>query len=312
VRHSRSRGRRRRSRRKVGGILIRSVAFLAIVVGCVLAFRWFDEPRQSMVGNNVIIKSSTAMPSLFGVPQVQTRNRRTVYPYSVVPGGVLSGAELREVADQDPVVSQHYSGFDYQRARIVEVSQPKLVYLSYRRGDKIFWTHKQASLHVGEKLLTDGHMTARTRCGNQVSVLPQANTSPQEPAIAELDRPDAMASGMYRAGPSDFDSRLFNLDPGLPLGPASSAPGNLFAGGPPPGGFMPMPIGGGPILPTGHTCPPGDTSVECHKPPPPPPPPPPPAVPEPGTIVLVASGAAAVLARNWRKRRNGSLESERN
>jgi hypothetical protein len=302
VRHSRSRGRRRRSRRKVGGVLIRSVAFLAIVAACVVGVRWLSQPHRQLVGNNVVIKSSHALPSSFGAPGVQTRNRRTVYPYSVVPGGVISGEELREVADHDPVVSGHYSGFDYQRARVVEVSQPKLVYLSYRRGDKIFWTHKQASLHKGEKLLTDGHITARTRCGNQVSVLPQANTSPQEPTIAELDRPDAMASGMYQAGPSDFDSRLFDLDPGLPLGPGSSAPGNLFAGGPPPGGFMPMPIGGVPIVPAGHNCPPGDTSTECQNPPPPPPPPPPPAVPEPGTIVLVASGAAAMLARNWRKR----------
>lgn len=306
MRHSRSRGRRRRSRGRVGGILIRSIAFLAIVAGCVVAFRWLNEPRQSIAGNSVIIKSSVPLPSIFSVPQVQSRNRRMVYPYSVVPGGVASAEELREAADHDPVVSQHYSGFDYQRARVVEVSQPKLVYLSYRRGDKIFWTRKQASLHKGEKLLTDGHITARTRCGNQVSVLPQANTSPQEPTIAELDRPDAMASGMYQAGPSDFDSRLFNVDPGLPLGPASSVPGNLFAGGPPPGGFIPMPIGGIPIGPSGHKCPPGDTSEQCnHKPPPPPPPPPPPAVPEPTTIVLVASGAAAVLARTWRKRVQG-------
>ena len=300
MRHSRSRGRRRRSRR-IGGILIRSVAFLAIVAGCVLTFRWVSQPAQQAIGNHVIIQSSHTLPSTFGAPQVQTRNRRTVYPYSVVPGGVTSAEELQEAADHDPVVSEHYSGFDYKRARIVEVSEPKLVYLSYRRGDKIFWTHKQASLHKGEKLLTDGHTTARTRCGNQVSVLPQANTSPQEPTMAELDRPDAMASGMYQAGPPELDSRLFDLDPGLPIGPVSSVPGNLFAGGPPPGGFIPMPLGGVPIVPTAHKCPPGDTSQECQNPPPPPPPPPP-AVPEPATIVLVASGAAAVLARNWRKR----------
>lgn len=302
MRHSRSRGRRRRSRRNIGGILIRSAAFLAIVAGCVLTFRWASRPSQQTVGNRIIIQSSHTLPSSFGAPQVQARNRRTVYPYSVVPGGVASAEELHEAADHDPIVSEHYSGFNYSRARIVEVSQPKLVYLSYRRGNKIFWTHKQASLHQGEKLLTDGHVTARTRCGNQVSVLPQANTSPQEPTMAELDRPDAMASGMYQAGPPDLDSRLFNLDPGLPIGPASSVPGNLFAGGPPPGGFIPMPLGGVPIVPTAHKCPPGDTSQECQNPPPPPLPPPPPAVPEPATIVLVASGAAALLARNWRKR----------
>jgi hypothetical protein len=219
-----------------------------------------------------------------------------VYPYSVVPGGVASADELREAAEHDPPVSEHYAGFDYKRARLVEVDQPKLVYLSYRRGDKILWTRKQASLHKGEKLLTDGHITARARCGNQVSVLPQANTSPDEPTIAELDRPDSLASGMERMFPSDFDSKLLDLDPGMPLGPASSLPANWFAGGPPPGGFIPLPIGGGVGIPgKPQTCPPGDTSPACmHNPPPPPPPP---AVPEPGTIVLVASGAAALIAR---------------
>jgi len=214
---------------------------------------------------------------------------------------VASSEELRQAAEHDAAVSEHYSGFDYKRARIVKVDQPRLVYLSYRRGDHIFWTRKQASLHKGEKLLTDGHITARTRCGNQVSVLPQANTSPQEPTMAELDRPDSMASGMERALPSNFDSKLLDYDPGLPLGP--SAPGNSFAGGPPPGGFMPMPIGGGGISvnPT-NTCPPGDTSPACTHNPPPPPPPPPPAVPEPGTFVLMISGAAAVLARMRHKK----------
>ena len=115
---------------------------------------------------------------------VQARNPRVVYPYSVVPGGVRSGEELQNVAAHDPAVAQHYSGFSYKQARVVEVSEPKLVYLSYRRGDRIYWSRKQAKLHVGEKLLSDGHITARTRCGNQVSVLPQANTSPNEPTTA--------------------------------------------------------------------------------------------------------------------------------
>ena len=309
LKHSRVRGRRRRNRSRIGGVVLRSIAFLALVAGCVAGVRWLNEPRAQFGSNhgNFVTTAST-IPNSFPAPQVQSRSRRVVYPYSVVPGGVASREELRQAAEHDSVVSEHYSGFDYKRARIVEVDQPKLVYLSYRRGDHIFWTRKQASLHKGEKLLTDGHITARTRCGNQVSVLPQANTSPQEPTMAELDRPDSMASGMERALPSTFDSKLLDYDPGLPFGPSAPGtvrtPGNAFAGGPPPGGFMPMPIGGGgvSVIPT-TTCPPGDKSAACtHNPPPPPPPPPPPAVPEPGTFVLMTSGAAAVLARMRHKK----------
>jgi len=251
----------------------------------------------------IISSSKVGSVSLFQAPAVEMRNRRIVYPYSVVPGGVASPAELHQAADHDPVVANHYSGFDYQRAHVVEVSQPKLVYVSYRRGNKIFWTHKQLSLHVGEKLITDGHITARNRCGNQVSVLPQANTSPQEPTVAELDRPDEVASGMQQVIPGTFDSKLFNLDPGLPFGP--STPGSGFATGPFPGGFMPMPIAGGPGT-TGSVTPPPCQGTNCN----PPPcegtdcnPPPPPAVPEPGTLLLVGSGVVAVIAK-IRHRRN--------
>jgi hypothetical protein len=282
--------------------VIRCAAFLVLVIGCVLGLRWMGEETHSYAEST----RPANFPSLatLGTLQpatIQARNRRLVYPYSVVPGGVRSADELQSASAHDPVVAEHYNGFDYKHARLVEVSQPKLVYLSYRRGDHIYWTRKQASLRVGEKLLTDGHTTARTRCGNQVSVLPQAETSPQEPTIAELDRPDAVASGREELFPSNLSTDLLPLDPQMPLG---SSPGNAFSGGPPPGGFMPPPIGGGsgPItLPTGNGCPPNNinNSKNCQHHPPPPPPPP---VPEPGTVVLMVSGTAALIARYRYKR----------
>jgi len=226
---------------------------------------------------------------------VSAHNRRTVYPYSIVPGGVTSPAELREAAAHDATAAAHYAGFNYARGRVVEVSQPRLVYLSYRRGNRVYWTRKQVSLHSGEKLLTDGNITARTRCANQVSVLPHAETSPEEPSMAELDRPDAVASGIERF-PSALDSSLLNFDPGMPIGPGSPS-GGTFAGSP--GVFIPLPVGG-PVAGPGSGCPPSKTnsaSAKNNSCTPQPPPPPPPAVPEPGSIVLVLSGAAAILAR---------------
>jgi hypothetical protein len=219
---------------------------------------------------------------------IQARNRRVVYPYSVIPGGVRSSAELRDIAEHDSVVAKHYSGFDYARARVIELDRPQLVYVSYRRGGQIHWMSKQTTLLKGEMLLTDGHITARTRCGNQVSVLPQANISPQEPTIAELERPDAVASGREQLFPET--SAALNLDPMLPLEPP-------FGSFPQLGNFMPLPPG-----PIGSSCVPankkGSTTNNkkskeiCNTPTPPPP-----TVPEPGTMVLVASGAIAVYGR---------------
>jgi hypothetical protein len=296
-RRRRSVGRRRaRNGRSIAGLLIRSGAFLLFVIVCVAGVRWLEDTGRSFVEAD----RPTRLPSLSELSTlqpatIQPRNRRLVYPYSVVPGGVRSAGELQSAAAHDPVVAEHYNGFDYKRAHLVEVSRPQLVYLSYRRGDRIYWTRKQASLPVGEKLLTDGRTTARTRCGNQVSVLPQAATSPEEPTMAELDRPDAVASGREELFPTNLNSDLLPLDPQMPL----LAAGNAFLGGPPPGGFMPVPIGGGsgPItLPTGNGCPPNkiSNSKSCQHTPPPPPPPP---VPEPGTVVLMLSGTAALIAR---------------
>jgi hypothetical protein len=215
-----------------------------------------------------------------------------VYPYSVIPGGVRSAQELREAAAHDPVVNRHFSGFDYTHARLVRVNEPRKVYLSYRLGNQIYWTREQALLRLGETLLTDGSTTARSRCGNQVSVLPQARTSPRQPLMAELERPDAVASGIESIPPT-LNSGLLHIDPVMPFGPGA---GNGFTAPP---GILPLPIGGlgggaggGGGGGNGGV---GGGGGGGHKPVPPA------TTPEPDTMVLVFSGAALVFAY-YRKR----------
>lgn len=260
-----------------------------LVAFCVAGIRWISARSQTsyQVRKSPSFTGSVTSYILESPPaaKIQPRNRRLVYPYSVVPGGVGSAEELRAVATHDSVVAKHYSGFNYRRARLVEVKEPRKVYLSYRLHNKIYWTVQQASLHPGEKLLTDGTVTARARCGNQVSVLPQASTSPEEPTMAELDRPDAVASGIERF-PGTLDSNLLHIDPAMPLGPSASGG---IAVGPQrgsPGVFLPPPLGGG----GGSSGGPGGGGGN-----------PPPATPEPGTIVLVLSGAGIIFARYRRR-----------
>ena len=286
---------RRHIKRSSGFIapVTRSIAFLLLVVAGVFILRWFSEKHSSYTSQWTVPSSQRAFEFSDGAPSygIQSRNRRLVYPYSVIPGGVRSAAELREIAQHDPVVAAHYSGFNYDRARAIKVDHPRLVYVSYRKAGKIHWTSKQATLLAGEMLLTDGRITARTRCGNQVSVLPQADVLPEEPTMAELERPDAFASGTEPLFPQS--SVLLHLDPLIPIGPP-------YAGYPPFGTFIPLPIGGGGVGPvTGASCPPnkkgtttGKSEKDCKTQRPPLP-----AVPEPGTMVLIASGAAAIYAR---------------
>jgi PEP-CTERM motif-containing protein len=220
-----------------------------------------------------------------------TQGGRVVYPYSVVPGGVRSPEDLHQASVRDRVVGQHFSGFNFSRAKVVELDQPRLVYLSYRIGNKVFWTKKQVHLRKGEKLISDGIMSARTRCANQVSTLPKKAISALEPPAEAFEDP-------YGAGdtsrqipfPGNFESALFNRELAAfdPQGP----PGSPLFG---PGSSVGLPGVYPPPIPSAGCDP---TKEQCSPPPPPPPTP----VPEPGSIVLISSGLLGIYLR-YRKMR---------
>lgn len=146
---------------------------------------------------------------------------RPVYPYSVVPGGVRDARELKWAAEHDPVVAAHYAGFDYDHARIVRLTLARTVYLSYRIGNKVYWTAHRVSLKKGETVLTDGKITARTRCANRVEEMPQQATSRLEPPAIKFEEQIHPIIGTAVAPPPvPFESSLLNRNPVPGLGPA--------------------------------------------------------------------------------------------
>jgi hypothetical protein len=233
---------------------------------------------------------------------------RPIYLYSVVPGGIENAKELKWAAEHDPVVAAHYAGFDYERAHIVQLTLARTVYVSYRIGNHIYWTSHRVSLHKGEKLLTDGRMTARTRCANRVEETPQQKSaSATEPTQEQLDHPMRSGQGTaMQAPPVPFQSALLNR----PQAPDLGATGPLSLYDPFVGGNFialsvpPLPQGvcdpvkkkgsgsgaeieanaGSKKKPVG-TCGVGGSSG---------------TVPEPGTWALFASGLALIA---WRFRR---------
>jgi hypothetical protein len=271
-----------------------------------------------------------------------TGHSRTVYPYSVVVGGAQSPQELREAVATDPVVAQHYADFDITKAHHVTLDAPKLVYVSYRIGNKVFWTKHKLALRKGEAMLSDGRNMARTRCGNRVSVLPVRPNAPAEPSSSELDGPEfpTIASSPYLAAYSAPVPALFSGPVQSPGGPgASGVPvvpffplpggggiiGNKNSSTPPPGvgsgggGNTPPPGGGTPGSGGGGSTPPGGGSGGGGTPGGGTPgtggggttppggsgggTPPPVGVPEPGTAVLVLMGLSAAAMRARRKRK---------
>ena len=129
-----------------------------------------------------------------GIPkankQVQpAKYERAVYPYSVIPGGIRSRADLVTSIADDPVVAEHYANFDLSQVKFIRSDEPQIVHVAYRLRNKVYWTAKTVKIPPGETLISDGNTTARTRCGNRVAALPQGPISPEEPPIETFDIP---------------------------------------------------------------------------------------------------------------------------
>jgi hypothetical protein len=213
----------------------------------------------------------------FAVPH--SSSGRPVFPYSVVPGGVTNAKELKTAMREDSVVASHYADFLMRSTHRVGLASARQVYVSYRLGDRIYWTRKKITLPAGETLLTDGIHLARTRCGNRISGVPAEPVSPSEPPAEVFDKPLV----------SNLPVLTVDSLPGAPIWSDTPPPFQITLTQPPqPGGgpFIPViPIfpccggpGGGPSPPSNPT------------PSPLPLPPPPTATPEPSSVVLLVIG----------------------
>ncbi len=129
-----------------------------------------------------------------------------VYRNSVVAGGVHSPQDVYRAVASDRVVRDHYADVSLANLKVVRASSGRDAYMSYRIGDRVFWTSKRVPLNPGETLLTDGTMTIRARCGNLVSDEAMLPTSPDEPSAAVLDTiAPAMTAAAGDVAPSAAD-----------------------------------------------------------------------------------------------------------
>jgi len=254
-----------------------TVAYAALIAGVLLGLlSWVAAVvheirlRRTMTENpSAAALTLPSRPSIENGSQPVARAQapeRLVYNFSVIPGGVRSGQELERAEARDPVVRRHFADFVVGQFRIVRLPAPENVYVSYRVVNDVFWTKKKIRLAKGEPLATDGVHYARIHCGNRVSEVPQVKTSPLEPTVAELETPVPLPPR-----PSAGIGRLKTF----PIGPPSKWPRLAM-------GVAAIPL----FITTGGTVPP--TPI---------------VTPEPGTLWLVSSGAAA-LAFYWRRRRS--------
>ena len=213
---------------------------------------------------------------------------RAVYPYSVIPGGVESAAELRNSVTRDPVVAKHYADFYIERARVVRLSEDRPLYVSYRLGNNVFWSKKRFMLRKGETVITDGEHMARTRCGNRLAEAPTGPVMAAEPELeaAPPEEAQALAGGPAFAGAPLAPGEVpLTPTPTSAISPGSGFPGGGIVGSPG------IPIAGGGGTPSSPSTP--VTPII---------PPPPITTPEPETLLMLSAGLTGVLLgrKKWK------------
>lgn len=310
--------RRRRTRKHRRNRLIRRIVllFFVLALGAGISFvaLHYVSPSlfrgaKSVAPDRQAVEASREKFVAAQQEALRAGDGRHVYPYSVVPGGVQDVRELKWAAEHDPVVAAHYAGFDYDHARVVRLVLARTAYVSYRIGNRVYWTRHRISLKAGETLITDGKITARTRCANRVEEVPPQLHSSVEPRPEEFDEPFPQIPGTAVTNPPvPYQSAL--LLPSLPpIGPAPPlslydpfGPGNYIPIEPPP-----LPSGvcgptkkktgeGGGKKKNGNPCGSGGGGSG--------------AVPEPGTWLLTASGLALLTWMARKRVRAGSSSQD--
>jgi hypothetical protein len=188
--------------------------------------------------------ANTAGGSVAAAAEGGQGKARRVYPYSIVPGGVTDRAELARVLKTDKVAAAHYAGFQVDRVKPVTVAKARAVYVSYRKGDQVYWTSKKVMLAEGETLLSDGNSEIRTRCGNRISDTARLPVGANEPSPEVLDTAMDVDGDADAGGAQPVSMAIANDGPGA-IGPTRTAV--TFASGPgliqasDPGTAYPMP-----------------------------------------------------------------------
>ncbi len=303
-------GKHRRRRHSSRNKTAWGVAFLALAVTAGIGMQ--------AVGRRLAGRLPHSQASRYQQARTTPRGRpgsRPIYRFSVIPGGAYSPAELNRARRADPVVAAHYAELRTDRLRAIPSPFAKPVYVSYRKGGSVFWTRKPVVLQPGETLLTDGVLYARARCGNQVSPYPQEPVAAVEPAEVELNETEPevepeVQNFAAEMDPADVAKAAGSVMPGRSTRSGSA---RLMAGGSEreftPSFFYPRNMavrtrhsangsaaaGGGESESTDPQRSPlvAETS-ELPTP-----------VPEPGTVLSVGLGLAALALREWKRRHGG-------
>lgn len=166
---------------------------------------------------------------------------------------IHSVEDFRKTVQNDPVLLNHFSGFNWETAKIGKQDDVTLAYVSHRKGGVIRQTKKPIRLPKGDGYITDGVRVARTYCCNDVNMTPAAGETKKDPPPIAMSPAAGVPEEWVPSEPS------FPFDPSDAIPFATSFPKSS---------------------PPTHPSPPDKPSP----------------VPEPGSMFLMGTGLAVLVA----------------
>ena len=111
--------------------------------------------------------------------------------YAVVQGGVFTRKDWDAAVEGDPVVRKHYEGFVPYYRTFLESDRANY-YVSYRKGEQIYWTKGLKHFPRGTAVVVSFHgELIRAGCGNRLSITPRQPTEPKpDPQLEEQSTTD--------------------------------------------------------------------------------------------------------------------------
>jgi hypothetical protein len=240
--------------RKPAG-MSRSRVFLAtsgVLIVSLGGYGLYPHCLRNQVSRNTVVMPVQVVSEL----PTAAKRQRLIYPNSIVSGGVFSKTEVQTAVSSDPVVAAHYSEIKLADLKLAKFVRDAKAYVSYRRGDRVYWSSKPVQLHGEEQVLTDGRNHIRARCGNRISETQRGPTaSRDEPMESVLDSPlDPVLEANAAPDPLGPNFTLPNLGLDVPVfteGILSTGKGSPIG----PRGILGVPVGG--VAYPGTTTPPG-------------------------------------------------------
>ena len=111
-----------------------------------------------------LARRALSTPVAYVAAMVETRVKRKVYPYSIVPGGAANLREAKQ-AMTDPDVKANYADVDFAQLKQVKLTSNLSGYGLRIAGATIFLGPRTPSRsRAGETVFTDGTHIVRGRC----------------------------------------------------------------------------------------------------------------------------------------------------